>query len=107
MTEVDSLKRLLVRFIERKKVGQPDLALFRYRKKVPEQTGTFSENLGAVVGTIRSMPRNPRCILPGVAYHVTQRGVDRADVFFSQADRTTYLTLLRDQLSDAGVRALA
>ena len=52
------------------------------------------------------MPRNPRCILPGVAYHVTQRGVNRADVFFSQADRDTYLHLVHDQRDEAGVRVL-
>ncbi|HLX44580.1 MAG TPA: transposase [Bryobacteraceae bacterium] len=52
------------------------------------------------------MPRNPRCVLPEVAYHVTQRGVDRADVFFSQADRDTYLHLLHDHREDAGVRVL-
>jgi putative transposase len=52
------------------------------------------------------MPRNPRCVLPEVAYHVTQRGVDRADVFFSQADRETYLHLIQDQREDAGVRVL-
>lgn len=53
------------------------------------------------------MPRNPRCVLPGVAYHVTQRGVDRADVFFSQADRETYLRLVEDHRADADARILA
>jgi len=54
----------------------------------------------------RVMPRNPRCILPGIAYHLTQRGVDRADVFFSHADRDTYLHLIRDQREETGVRVL-
>lgn len=53
------------------------------------------------------MPRNPRCVLPEVPYHVTQRGVDRADVFFSHADRVTYLDLFHDHRDEAGVRALA
>jgi putative transposase len=53
------------------------------------------------------MPRNPRCVLPGVAYHVTQRGVNRSDVFFTQADRQTYLHLVREQREEAGVRVLA
>jgi len=53
------------------------------------------------------MPRNPRCVLPGVAYHVTQRGVNRSDVFYSQADRETYLRLVEGQRQEAGVRVLA
>ena len=52
------------------------------------------------------MPRNPRCVLPGVAHHVTQRGVNREDVFYSHRDRETYLTLVQDQRNDAGVRIL-
>jgi len=47
------------------------------------------------------MPRRNRCVLPGVACHVTQRGVDRREVFSSREDRTTYLRLLRDNLVDA------
>ncbi|MGP8245894.1 MAG: transposase [Bryobacteraceae bacterium] len=52
------------------------------------------------------MPRHPRCVFPGTAFHVTQRGVNRADVFFSRADRETYLGLVRDQRQEAGVRVL-
>jgi putative transposase len=52
------------------------------------------------------MPRNPRCVLPGVAHHITQRGVDRCNVFYSHADRATYLHLLHDHLVDAAVRVL-
>lgn len=53
------------------------------------------------------MPRNQRCVLPGLAYHVTQRGVDRANVFYSKHDRQTYLYLIQRNLKDAGVRVLA
>ena len=53
------------------------------------------------------MPRRGRCILPGVACHVTQRGVDRRETFSRDDDRLTYLHLLRDNLADAGVRILA
>ena len=53
------------------------------------------------------MPRRDRCILPGVACHVTQRGVDRRETFSADADRETYLSLLRRNLEDAGVRILA
>ena len=53
------------------------------------------------------MSRNARCILPGLPYHVTQRGTDRQDVFFSTGDRLMYLRLLAAHQRDAGVRILA
>jgi putative transposase len=53
------------------------------------------------------MPRSLRCVVPGVAHHVTQRGVDRSDVFFTQADREVYLGLVQENLEDAAVRVLA
>jgi putative transposase len=52
------------------------------------------------------MPRKPRSVLPDVAYHVTQRGVNREDVFYSDQDRQTYLHLVEDQLKETGVRVL-
>ena len=52
------------------------------------------------------MPRRDRCILPGVACHVTQRGVDGRDTFSNDADRQTYLDLMRRNLDEAGVRVL-
>jgi len=48
-----------------------------------------------------------RCVLPGVPYHVTQRGVDRRETFSVEEDRQTYLHLLRDNLTEAGVRVWA
>ncbi len=53
------------------------------------------------------MPRALRTIEPGVAYHVTQRGVDRQKVFFSDGDRRTYLSLVGENLADACVSVLA
>jgi putative transposase len=53
------------------------------------------------------MPRRDRCILPGVPCHVTQRGVDRRETFSDDADRDTYLGLMRRNLCEAGVRVLA
>ena len=53
------------------------------------------------------MPRRGRCIIPGVACHVTQRGVDRCTTFSVDDDRLTYFRLLRDNLADAQVRILA
>jgi putative transposase len=53
------------------------------------------------------MPRRGRCIIPEVACHVTQRGVDRQETFSADDDRLTYLHLLRDNLADAAVGILA
>ena len=53
------------------------------------------------------MARNSRLIDPGLSYHITQRGTNREDVFFSIQDRETYLARLRANLGDAGVRVLA
>ena len=52
------------------------------------------------------MPRRNRIVLPGVPYHITQRGGDRCEVFSSVQDRTTYLRLLRENLADAEVAIL-
>lgn len=53
------------------------------------------------------MPRNARCVLPGIPYHVTQRGTDRQRVFFLNSDREMYLHLLSRNLDGARVRLLA
>jgi len=53
------------------------------------------------------MPRNSRVVLPGIPYHVTQRGTNRQPVFFSITDRKLYLRLLHENLGDAGGRILA
>ena len=53
------------------------------------------------------MPRNARCVLPGVPYHVTQRGTDRQRVFFLNSDREMYLRLLSRHRAGAKVRVLA
>ena len=52
------------------------------------------------------MPRRERCILPGVPCHITQRGVDRRKTFSSNADRETYLALLRQNREEAGAAVL-
>src|ERR1700761_6365115 len=52
------------------------------------------------------MPRRSRCVLTDVPYHITQRGVDKCVTFSSEQDHFTYLRLLRDNLSDTGVRLL-
>lgn len=53
------------------------------------------------------MPRNARCILPGIPYHVTQRGTNQQRVFFTATDRRTYLRLLKENLADTQTRVLA
>lgn len=53
------------------------------------------------------MPRSPRCVVPGLAYHVTQRGTNREPVFLTDADRRCYLRLMRDNLDETGSRILA
>jgi putative transposase len=40
------------------------------------------------------MPRIARIIAPGYPHHITQRGNNRATVFFDDEDRQTYLKLL-------------
>ena len=47
------------------------------------------------------MPRLPRLVLPGVPYHVTQRGNRRERTFFEDGDYALY----RDLLGDAARRA--
>jgi len=42
------------------------------------------------------MPRIARIIAPNYPHHITQRGNNRADVFFDDEDKTTYLSLLKD-----------
>ena len=42
------------------------------------------------------MARRPRCILPDVAVHVIQRGVNRAACFRGDSDYLAYLALLRE-----------
>jgi putative transposase len=40
------------------------------------------------------MPRRPRLVVPGLALHVVQRGVDRQACFLADADRAFYLEAL-------------
>ena len=53
------------------------------------------------------MPRNARCVQPGLPYHITQRGTDCRTTFHSRQDRLVYLDLLRFNLPDSGVRVLS
>lgn len=53
------------------------------------------------------MTRRTRIVVPGLAYHVTQRGSRRGDVFFQDQDRHTYLALLRHYARKYEVEILA
>lgn len=53
------------------------------------------------------MARLPRLALPDLPYHVTQRGNRRQPVFFQGADRTVYLTLLREHAQRFGLEVWA
>jgi len=52
------------------------------------------------------MPRRSRVVIPDCPHHITQRGNNRRDVFFSNADRDTYLKLLQQHCSAFGVSVL-
>ena len=49
------------------------------------------------------MPRVARIVLPGLPHHIIQRGNNRQDVFFVDADRTRYLKILREQCALYGL----
>ncbi len=52
------------------------------------------------------MPRIARVVAVGVPHHVTQRGNNRQQVFFSDLDRRFYTTLLQHQSARHGLRVL-
>ena len=53
------------------------------------------------------MPRIARVVVPRTPHHVTQRGVRRMPVFFSDDDRQAYIDFLAEQSRRFGVRYLA
>ena len=53
------------------------------------------------------MARFARVVAVGAAHHITQRGIDRQRVFFTDADRHTYLDCLGKYCAQARVRILA
>jgi len=79
--------------------------LVRQKTRQPELRDYFetSSRRGPL---FEHMPRRNRCVLPGMACHITQRGVDRRETYTSDEDRRTYLRLLRENLPDAQVSLL-
>lgn len=53
------------------------------------------------------MPRTARLVLPGLPHHVTQRGNNSQDVFFTDDDRNLYLRFLAEQFEAHRVRLVA
>ncbi len=51
---------------------------------------------------MQGMARLPRVVLPGIAYHVTQRGNRRAPTFFEEGDYALYRDLLAQSAAKAG-----
>lgn len=49
------------------------------------------------------MPRLGRVVVPGLPHHITQRGNDRQNVFFTPEDRSYYLSLLGLQCEHYGL----
>jgi putative transposase len=52
------------------------------------------------------VPRRPRVIIPSVPHHITQRGNNRQQVFYSDCDRRLYLDLLSRHAPQYGARIL-
>ena len=52
------------------------------------------------------MPRTARIVIPNVPHHVTQRGNNRPDVFFTADDRRVYLELLLQRCTADDVAVL-
>jgi putative transposase len=50
------------------------------------------------------MSRTARVVIPRVAHHVTQRGNNRLDVFFVEADREVFLQYLREAATRFALR---
>ena len=49
------------------------------------------------------MSRSARVVIPGCPHHVTQRGNNRQDVFFTDDDREVYLAMLAEQCEKFGL----
>ena len=52
------------------------------------------------------MPRMARAVLPGVPHHLTQRGLDRGDIFFHTSDYEVYLSQVRTHAARFGADLL-
>ena len=53
------------------------------------------------------MPRGPRLDIPGALHHVMVRGIDRQNIFLSDADRNDLLCRLGEGVLRSGLRVYA
>jgi putative transposase len=53
------------------------------------------------------MPRPPRLTIPGIPYHITQRGLHRMTVFVDEADMHLYSRLLLKNSRDHGLKVVS
>ena len=53
------------------------------------------------------MARIARVVLPGIAHHVTQRGVRSIDIFYKPEDREVYKDILHTQCKRFGVKIIS
>jgi putative transposase len=67
----------------------------------------FPRDKSKSVHTIAVMARLARVVGVGLPHHITQRGTDRQRVFYTDADREVYLSLLRISAQQAALRILA
>ena len=67
----------------------------------------FPREKSKSVHTIAVMARLARVVVGGLPHHVTQRGTDRQRVFYTDADREVYLSLLQISAEQARLRILA
>jgi len=73
----------------------------------PGETGTASILTVEVrSGMIRCVPRTARVVAVAAPHHVTQRGNNRQQVFFSNAQRRYYLALLAAHAQEHALRIL-
>src|SRR5690242_2555649 len=52
------------------------------------------------------MPRTARIVIANIPYHITHRGNYRQDVFFSDADRWSYLSYLKEYSREHGLSTI-
>ena len=50
------------------------------------------------------MPRLGRVVVTGLPHHITQRGNNKQDVFFTVEDREAYLDILEEQSKEYGLK---
>ena len=48
------------------------------------------------------MPRRARLALPGVPWHIIQRGINRSACFYARKDYRRYLYTLKEQADEHG-----